>query len=129
MPSVPPGADPGSQLESVELSSLRPHPDNPRAHSKKQIRQIAESIRAFGFRIPGVIDSDSRLICGHARVEAARLAGIDRVPCLRVTDLTQEQIRGLMIADNRLTPPKSRSAEVCESCRSQSRSSDSTGSG
>ncbi len=103
MPSVPPGADPGSQLESVELSSLRPHPDNPRAHSKKQIRQIAESIRAFGFRIPVVIDSDSRLICGHARVEAARLAGIDRVPCLRVTDLTQEQIRGLMIADNRLT--------------------------
>jgi len=90
-------------LEYVDVTSLRPHPTNPRLHSKKQIRQIAESIRAFGFRVPVVIDHSSRLICGHARVEAARLVGIDRVPSLRVTDLSDEQVRGLMIADNRLT--------------------------
>ena len=90
-------------LEYVDVTSLRPHPTNPRLHSKKQIRQIAESIRAFGFRVPVVIDHSSRLICGHARVEAARLVGIDRVPSLRVTDLSDEQVRGLMIADNRFT--------------------------
>ena len=69
---------PGTSLEHVEVASLRPHPDNPRAHSKKQIQQIAESIRAFGFRIPVVIDHTSRLISGHARVEAAKLVGITR---------------------------------------------------
>ena len=92
-----------ASLEYVDISSLKPHPDNPRIHSKKQIRQIAESIRAFGFRMPVVIDHSSRLICGHARVEASKLVGIDRVPSLRVTDLSEDQVRGLMIADNRLT--------------------------
>jgi len=95
--------DPCTPLEHVEIASLRPHPDNPRVHSKKQVRRIGESIRTFGFRIPVVIDQDSRLICGHARVEACKLVGIDRVPALRVTDLNEEQVRGLMIADNRLT--------------------------
>lgn len=106
-PSLPPGSknlNPGSgqEFEYVPTKELKPHPDNPRAHSKQQIRKIAESIRAFGFRIPVVIDEGSRLIAGHARVEAAKIAGIDRVPALRVSDLSDEQIRGLMIADNRL---------------------------
>ena len=95
--------DTEASLEYVDVASLKPHCDNPRAHSKKQIRQIAESIRTFGFRMPVVIDGSSRLICGHARVEASKLVGIGRVPALRVTDLSEEKLRALMIADNRLT--------------------------
>jgi DNA modification methylase len=90
-------------LEYVDVASLKPHPSNPRLHSSKQIKRIAESIRAFGFRMPVVIDATNRLICGHARVEACKLLGIERVPALRVTDLSEDQIRGLLIADNRLT--------------------------
>ena len=100
---IDPHADTDAALEYVKVDSLLPHPDNPRIHSKKQIRKVAESIRAFGFRMPVVIDHSSRLVCGHARVEACKLLGIDRVPSLRVTDLSEEQVRGLMIADNRLT--------------------------
>ena len=92
-----------AQVELVEIDVLRAHPDNPRSHSPRQIKQIAASIRAFGFRMPVLIDQGSRLICGHARVEACKQLGIDRVPALRVTDLTDAQIRALMIADNRLT--------------------------
>ena len=92
-----------TSLAYVSVTSLKPHPQNPRLHSKRQIRQIAASIRAFGFRIPIVIDAASRVICGHARIEASKLLGIARVPSLRVSDLSEEQLRGLMIADNRLT--------------------------
>jgi DNA modification methylase len=53
--------------------------------------------------MPVVIDQSSRVICGHARVEACKLLGIDRVPSLRVTDLSEDQLRGLMLADNRLS--------------------------
>ena len=90
-------------LEYVPVSSLKPHAENPRTHTKSQVRRIAESIRSFGFRMPVVIDSSSRLICGHARLEASKLVGLDRVPAVRVTDLSEAQLRGLMIADNRLT--------------------------
>src|SRR5438093_5969132 len=98
-----PPRTPDASIEYVDVASLRPHPGNPRLHSKKQIRKIAESIRAFGFRMPVVIDASSRLISGHARIEACKLLGIDRVPALRVTDLSEDQLRGLMIADNRLS--------------------------
>jgi DNA modification methylase len=94
---------PEMNIEHIAVGELSPHPDNPRRHPKKQIRQVAESIKAFGFRMPVVIDGDARLICGHARVEACKLLGMERVPAVRVTDLTDAQIRGLMIADNRLT--------------------------
>jgi len=90
-------------LEYVDLASLSPHADNPRVHSKRQIRQTANSIQSFGFRIPVVIDHNNRLICGHARVQACQLLGIKQVPAVRISDLSEEQIRALMIADNRLT--------------------------
>ena len=91
------------QIQYVDLDQLKPHPDNPRVHPPKQIRQIAKSIQTFGFRFPVLINSDSRLIAGHGRVEACRKLGITRIPALQVTDLTDDQIRALMIADNRLT--------------------------
>ncbi len=91
------------QIEQIRVSDLKPHPGNPRVHPKKQIRQIAESIKAFGFRMPVIIDQSNRLICGHARTEASKFIGLEQVPAVRVTDLDDAQIRGLMIADNRLT--------------------------
>ncbi len=91
------------KIEHVEVKKLHSHPSNPRVHSKKQIEQIAQSIEAFGFRMPVIIDQDSRLISGHARVEACKLLKMNKIPAVRVTDLDDTQIRGLMIADNQLT--------------------------
>lgn len=94
---------PDMQTEQVAIDSIKPNAENPRVHSCKQIRQIAQSIKSFGFRFPILIDQDSRLISGHARVEACKLIGMDRVPALRASDLSEDQRRALMIADNRLT--------------------------
>lgn len=92
-----------NMLTWVPIDQIKPHPDNPRKHPRKQLVQLKKSIQAFGFRFPVLLDQHSRFICGHARVEAARQLKMQQVPVIRADDLTEEQVRGLMIADNRLT--------------------------
>lgn len=58
----------------LKISDLKPYERNSRRHSKAQIRQIAESIKEFGFTNPALIDKNNVLIAGHGRVEAAILA-------------------------------------------------------
>lgn len=72
---------------------LRPRPRNARTHSKKQIRQIANSIDAFGFSHPILIDEHDRILCGVARCEAAKLRKMDSVPTVRIDHLSEEQKR------------------------------------
>ena len=81
---------------------LRPYPHNARTHSKKQIRQIADSVRQFGFTNPVLIDSDGMILAGHGRVEAARLLGLASIPCVRIDHMSPEQKRAYIIADNKL---------------------------
>jgi DNA modification methylase len=89
-------------VEYLPISAIRPWPANARKHSKKQIHQIASSIREFGFTNPVLIDSDNTLIAGHGRVEAAKSVGMPTVPAIRIDHLTSLQKRALVIADNRL---------------------------
>jgi DNA modification methylase len=81
---------------------LAPRKNNPRTHSKKQIEQIAASIREFGFINPVLIDGVDGIIAGHGRVEAAKLIGMADVPAVCVDHLTPAQIRAYVIADNKL---------------------------
>ena len=85
------------------IEELKPDPANPRRHSKKQIRQIAESIKAFGFNVPILIDRHGNIIAGHGRWLACRDLGFTEVPTLCLDHLTPAQARAFMIADNRLT--------------------------
>jgi DNA modification methylase len=98
----------GSAPEKLEviyrsISELKPDPANPRLHSKKQIRQIANSIAIFGFNVPVLVDAALNVIAGHGRLLAARELGITEVPTLCLDHLTPAQARAFMIADNRLT--------------------------
>jgi len=83
-------------------AELTPRAQNPRTHTKKQIRQIARSIEQFGFTNPVLLDRDGTIVAGHGRVEAAQLIGIEQVPTICLADLGPEQIRAYVIADNRL---------------------------
>jgi DNA modification methylase len=89
-------------VEQIAVSSLKPWAKNARTHSKKQIRQIADSIVAFGFINPVLIDRDNTILAGHGRVEAAKLLGQLSVPCLRIENLTPAQKRAYVLADNKL---------------------------
>lgn len=91
------------QIVQMDASRLIPNPYNSRNHSPKQIRQIADSIREFGFTQPILINSEHGVVAGHGRLEAAKLIGLAKVPTLCLSHLTKAQLRAYGIADNRLS--------------------------
>lgn len=92
----------GLDVTQRAVSDLKPYPSNARTHSNRQIRQIAASIKEFGFLNPVLVDSDGQIIAGHGRVEAAKLLGRESVPTIRLEHLNDAQKRAYIIADNRL---------------------------
>ena len=84
------------------VGALRPYKQNARRHSKKQIRQIADSIRRFGFTNPVMIGDDGEIIAGHGRVEAARILGMETVPTVALSHLDATERRAYVLADNKL---------------------------
>lgn len=89
-------------IENLSPAALVPWARNARTHSKKQVRQIADSIETFGFTNPVLIDDESRILAGHGRVQAATLLGLATVPCVRLSSMTPEQKRAYVLADNKL---------------------------
>ncbi len=89
-------------IQQIALRDLKPWATNARTHSKKQIRQIANSIEAFGFTNPVLIDEHRTILAGHGRVEAAKLSGMGQVPCVQLDHMTSEEKRAYVLADNKL---------------------------
>lgn len=94
------------------VADLGLDPDNPRIHSRRQIRQIARSIDAFGFNVPLLVNAHEQVIAGHGRLLAAQHLGMTQVPTIMLEDLTEPQIRAFMIADNRLTENAARDEQL-----------------
>src|SRR5215216_6209085 len=101
---------PGRHWEKLMLSvrwiavdALKPSAHNARTHSKKQIRQIADSIAAFGFVVPILIDDRGVIIAGHGRHAAAKLLGLQQVPVIKVRGLSEAKLRALALADNKIS--------------------------
>jgi ParB-like chromosome segregation protein Spo0J len=92
----------GQVIEYLGLSALRPWSRNARTHSRKQVRQIADSIERFGFTNPVLIDGDNTILAGHGRVAAAGLLNMATVPCVRIETMTPDEKRAYVIADNKL---------------------------
>lgn len=88
--------------QSCAIEDLAPYANNARTHSKKQVRQIADSIRRFGFCNPVLIADDNTIIAGHGRVEAAKLIGMTEVPVRRLSHLSKDDVRAYILADNKL---------------------------
>lgn len=89
-------------VEYLPVAGLVPYERNSRTHTDAQIQAVAASIREFSFTNPVLIDADNGIIAGHCRAAAARLVGLERVPCIRLAHLTEAQRRALVIADNQL---------------------------
>jgi DNA modification methylase len=90
------------QIEQLAPETLKPYARNARRHSRKQIRQIADSIERFGFTNPILINEDDVIIAGHGRVEAAKHLGMALVPTLRLSHLSEADRRAYVLADNKL---------------------------
>lgn len=91
---------PGAKM--VAVSRLRPYGNNSRTHSKDQIQQIATSIQEFGFTNPVLVSDDLTIVAGHGRVLAAQVLGMPKVPCIKLSGLSETKRRAYVIADNKL---------------------------
>lgn len=90
------------RMEQVEVAKLIPNKRNARTHSPEQIEKIRKSLNEFGFVNPVLVDEGLNIIAGHGRIEAAKLEGIEKVPCVFVEHLTATQRKAYILADNRL---------------------------
>ena len=86
----------------LSIEDVKPNPNNARVHSHRQIGQIADSIKAFGFGAPVLVDETLTLIAGHGRLRAAELLGLKEIPAIELLGLSAARKRALALADNKI---------------------------
>lgn len=106
---------PAKSVSMQKTEILSPYDRNSRVHSERQIDQIVNSIREFGFTIPVLVDEKSMLIAGHGRVMAAQKMGLEEIPVMVATGWTDQQKRAYVIADNKLTENSTWDEELLKS--------------
>lgn len=89
------------KIENININKIKPYANNPRFNDEA-VDYVANSIREFGFKVPVVIDKNNVIITGHTRIKAAKKLGIEKVPCIRADDLTEDQVKAFRIADNKV---------------------------
>lgn len=89
------------EVHEIGLSYLVEYENNPR-NNDSAVEAVAASIREFGFKVPIIVDKSNVIIAGHTRLKAARLLGLETVPCIVADDLTPEQIKAFRLADNKV---------------------------
>lgn len=90
------------QIIEMNVDEIKPYEKNAKKHPPEQVEHIANSIKEFGYQQPLVVDKDNVLVIGHGRLLASKKLGIGKVPVVRADELTEEQIKGLRLADNKL---------------------------
>lgn len=89
-------------VEYIPVGKLKPYDKNTRKHEDYDVSQIAKSIEQYGFNDPiGIWGKDNIIVEGHGRLLAAKKLGMDKVPCIRLDDLTDEQRREYAIMHNK----------------------------
>jgi hypothetical protein len=91
-----------SQIERLNIETLKLAKKNPRFHSEANIAKIARSIETYGWTTPALVTDKLEVIAGHGRIYAARTLGLTEVPCIRLGHLTPKLVEAYRIADNRL---------------------------
>lgn len=89
------------QIEMKRLSELTPYEKNAKKHDEKQIANVANSIKRFGWQQPIVIDENGVIVIGHCRALAAKKLKLKEVPVTVASGLTEDEIKELRIADNK----------------------------
>jgi ParB-like chromosome segregation protein Spo0J len=93
---------PNLAIQYVSPDGLRPYPGNARTHSRKQLKLIENSIKRFGFINPVLVTDDFEVVAGHGRLQAAKSLGMQLVPVVALSSLSEAEKKALRIADNRI---------------------------
>ena len=90
------------KIEYMNINTLKPYENNPRLNDDA-VKYVAKSIKEFGFKVPIVIDKNNIIVAGHTRYKASKELGLEEVPCVIASDLSEEQINAFRLADNRVS--------------------------
>ncbi|MDD6128229.1 MAG: ParB N-terminal domain-containing protein [Veillonellaceae bacterium] len=90
------------QIVERSVEELIPYENNPR-NNGPAVEKVAASIKAFGFKVPIIVDKDDVIVAGHTRLLAAKELGIKVVPCIVADDLTEAQVKAFRLADNKVS--------------------------
>lgn len=88
------------QVQDTDISKIKPYENNPRDNDDA-VNAVAKSIKAYGFQQPIVVDKDGVIIVGHTRYKAAKSLGLQTVPVVFATNLSEQQVKGYRLADNK----------------------------
>ena len=89
-------------IPTKKIQDLTNYSKNARTHSEYQIEKLVASIRSFGFTNPIIVDDSNVIIAGHGRVMAAKAIGLEEVPAITLSHLTETEKKALVLADNRI---------------------------
>lgn len=101
-------------IEQIDPKALKPYKNNAKIHTDEQVDQIILSIQDFGFNDPIAVDENNMIIEGHGRQLAAIRMGLDQVPCIRLSGLTDEQKKAYIHVHNQLTMNTGFDLEILE---------------
>lgn len=90
------------KVEYVDIDSIIPYENNAKLHPAEQIEQIKKSIKEFGMNDPIGVWHDE-VVEGHGRLIACKELAFDKVPIIRLDELSEEQRRAYMLVHNQLT--------------------------
>lgn len=90
------------QIIELDVKDIKEYEKNPRKNDEA-VDYVAKSIEEFGFKVPIVIDKDNVIIAGHTRYKASLKLGLEKVPCIKADDLTEEQVKAYRLADNKVS--------------------------
>ena len=90
------------EIEQIAVDDLIPYDRNPKIHPDTQVKQLANSVREWGWTMPILVDENTQVIAGHGRLFAAKELEMQEVPCIRATGWTEQQKKAYVIADNKL---------------------------
>lgn len=89
-------------IKYIDVKKLTPYDKNSRTHSETQVQQIVDSINTFGWTNPILVDENNLILAGHGRLRAAHELGMDKVPCIELSKLSDAEKKAYILADNKL---------------------------
>ena len=90
------------KVVNLKTSEIKEYEQNSNIHPKEQVKKLVDSIKQFGFNVPILVDSNKTIIAGHARLMAAKELGLEKVPTICISHLSEAQKKAFIIADNRI---------------------------
>lgn len=102
-------------VEWIKVDGIKPFANNPRTHSRGQIRKLQKSLQTRGWTNPLLVDDNGNLIAGHGRLEAAVQSGETMVPVISLGQMSEAERRAYILADNKLAEEADWSKELLRS--------------